>query len=147
MDSSSPDIYSLLLKEQKKPSVNKTEILHSMGITQQYYEEGSLMIDISICLGVECKLCIKACPTNALYWDEARVKLEEDLCIYCSACVLNCVVDNCMVLTRRGSDGKVSRFGTPRRAALVNNSIASKKRKKAVAELDQALRKSPIQRT
>jgi len=144
LGTSPPDIYSLLLKGQKKPRVNGAEILRSMGITQLYFEEGSLEIDMSKCVGVECKLCVKACPTYALYWDEAKVKLEEDLCIYCSACVFNCIVDNCMVLTRRGGDGKVSKFGTSRGAALVNNSTASQKRKKAMSELELALRKSPL---
>lgn len=147
MGASPPDIYSLLLEGQKKPRTNRAEILRSMGITQQYFEEGSLKIDMSKCVGVECKLCVKACPTNALYWDEAKVKLEEDLCIYCSACVLNCIVDNCMVLTRRGGDGKVSRFSTSRGAVLINNSTASQKRKKAVSELESALRKSSLRRT
>lgn len=146
MSATPPDIYSLL-SGQEKPRINRAEILRSMGIIQLFFEEGSLKIDMSKCLGVECKLCVKACPTNALYWDEAKVKLEEDLCINCSACVLNCIVDNCMILTRRSGDGKTSKFGTPRGAALANNSTASQKRKNVVSELELALRKSPLRRT
>ena len=118
-----------------------------MGITQLFFEEGSLRVDMSKCLGVECKLCIKACPTNALYWEEAKVKLEEDLCIHCSACVLNCIVDDCMVLTRRSSDGKRTRFSTPKGAALANNTTSAQKRRKAVSELASALTKSSLRRT
>ena len=146
MSATPPDIYSLLLKGQKKPRTERTEILHSMGITQLFYEEGSLRIDMSKCLGVECKLCIKACPANALYWEEAKVKLVEDLCIYCSACVFNCIVDNCMVLTRRSGDGKRIRFSTPKGAALANNATAAEKRRKAVSELASALAKSSLRR-
>ncbi|MEM2921537.1 MAG: hypothetical protein QXF26_04380 [Candidatus Bathyarchaeia archaeon] len=138
------DIYSLLLRAKKRPPRERAEILRSIGITQLFYDEGDLRIDMSKCVGVECKLCIKACPTSALYWDEAKVKLERDLCIYCSACVLNCIVDNCIILHRRGSDGRTVRFGTPREAAAVNNAIATWKRVRAVSELAFALSKSPL---
>ncbi len=140
------DIYTLLLKAKKRPSATRVEILNSMGVTKFFYEGGSLRIDMSRCVGVECKLCIKACPTNALYWEEAKVKLEEELCIYCSACVLNCIVDDCIVLVRRSSDGRTVRFSTPRGAVLANSATAGQKRIRAVLELASALAKSSLRR-
>jgi Na+-translocating ferredoxin:NAD+ oxidoreductase RNF subunit RnfB len=47
------------------------------------------------------KLCIKACPTNALFWKAGMVGIIEELCIYCGACVLNCIVDDCIKIVRK----------------------------------------------
>jgi len=146
VSSSSVDIYSLLVKTEKEPKVRREEILHSLGVSEEYFEEGRLTIDRTTCRGVECKLCIKACPTSALYWDEARVKLEKELCIYCSACVLSCIVDDCMVLTRRRDTGREERFSTPRQVALVNNILATLKRKDAISTLFAAFEKSELRR-
>ena len=126
------DIYSLLLEaEKRKNKLKREEMLRSVGIIEEYFEEGNIKINNPTCRGVECKLCIEACPTSALYRVEGEVKAERDLCIYCSACVLSCIVDNCIVITRR-RNGEVERFGTPREAILLLSRTASHKRREVM---------------
>jgi len=96
-------------------------LLKSIGV-KELFEEGSVKIDKKICKGVECQLCIKACPTNALYWKMGEVGLADDLCIYCTSCVLNCIVDGCIVVKRKLNDGTAEWFSTPGEAlALLRN--------------------------
>lgn len=135
MYNTSVDIYSLIVEADKKKRINRIEILRSMGVTQEYFKDGHLKIDKTICRGVECKLCIKACPTNALYWEDESIKFEEELCIHCSACVLSCIVDDCIVITRRRNSGQEERFSTPKQAAIVNNKLSAKKRRDVVFNL------------
>jgi len=114
------DIYEILLGAGKnRERKRRSELLRTVGVGEEYFEEGNIKIDSSTCKGAECKLCVKACPTNALYWDEGKVKIEKDLCIYCGACVLNCMVDNCIVITRKRKSGEIEKLGTPREVALL----------------------------
>ncbi|MEM2594310.1 MAG: 4Fe-4S binding protein, partial [Candidatus Bathyarchaeia archaeon] len=94
------DIFHMLSEESKKRKARRKELLKTIGV-KEYFSEGRIEIDNKICQGIECKLCIKACPTNALYWSYGRVNLVEDLCIYCAACVLSCIVDNCIKVMRK----------------------------------------------
>lgn len=129
------NIYDLLsdevaeIKEEKKN--RRDELLESIGVEDRF-EDGSIKIDMRTCRGLECNLCVKACPTNALYWRAGEIGIEEDLCIHCTACVLNCCVDNCINVTRKRPDGKTETFSTPKEAVQVNRIIAAKNRKERV---------------
>ena len=115
--------------EDKKHRDVGSQILSSMGVTKEYFKDGNIKIDKSTCKGLECRLCIKACPTNALYWVDGEVKIEKDLCIHCCSCVLSCIVDNCIQVTRKREDGRIEEFSTPRDVILLCRKIASEKRR------------------
>jgi len=122
------DIYRLLLEASKRRErEKKTRLLQSLGV-KEFFEEGSIKIDMKTCKGVECKLCIKACPTNALYWRDGEVGIQDELCVYCTACVWNCVVDNCIQVTRRRPNEGNESFSSPREVLRLLNNINSRKR-------------------
>jgi len=121
------DIFQLLMENAKRKKERRIELLKSLGV-REYFIEGSIKIDAGICQGIECKLCIKACPTNALYWSYGRVNIVEDVCIYCAACVLSCIVDNCIKVTRKRPNGKIESFSNPRDAIRLLQSHSSERR-------------------
>lgn len=121
------DIFQMLYESAEKRREEKSRLLESLGM-KEYFREGSIGIDKKTCKGIECKLCIKACPTNALYWGYGEVKIIEDLCIYCTACVLSCIVDKCIQVTRKRTDGKNESFGTPGEVLKLLKNISSEKR-------------------
>jgi len=128
-ENSSVNIYDLLLQASEKEKKEKrAELLKSMGV-KEYFEEGSIEIDMKTCKGLECNLCVEACPTNALYWRAGEIGIVEDLCVYCAACVFNCVVDNCIRVRRKRSNGEVEKFSTPRDVLTLLNNINSGKRR------------------
>jgi len=111
--SSSMDIYGLLLEASKKQKrTRKDQLLKSLGV-KEFFEEGSIRIDMKTCKGVECKFCIKVCPTNALYWKAGEIGIAEELCIYCASCVLNCMIDDCIEIRRKRQNGENERFSKP----------------------------------
>lgn len=118
-------------KERKK---RREELLAPLGV-KEFFVDGSITIDKRTCKGVECKLCIKACPTNALFWKSGEVGITEILCIYCGACVLNCIVDNCIMVMRKRANGEVERFSTPRGVIILQNNINVRKRLERVKDL------------
>ena len=125
--SSSVDIFSLLSDSEKKAKKKRRdELLASSGV-KEFFEEGSISVDKRTCHGLECKLCIKACPTNALYWKAGEIEVVDDLCVYCGACVLSCMVDDCIKITRKREDGKVEKFRKPMDVLKLENKINSKK--------------------
>jgi len=130
-ENSGANIYDLLLQasenKEKKKKERRAELLKSMGV-KEYFEEGSVEIDMKTCRGLECNLCVEACPTNALYWKAGEIGIVEDLCVYCAACVFNCVVDNCIRVRRKRSKGEVEEFGTPRDVLRLLHNINSGKR-------------------
>ena len=131
------NIYDLLSEASEKKEEKKgrrAELLESMGV-KECFKEGSIEIDMKTCRGIECNLCIKACPTNALYWKAGEIGIIEDLCIYCTACVVNCIVDNCIRVTRKRSDGKTESFSTPEDVLRLMRKINSKKKREGVKSI------------
>jgi len=107
------DIYHLLLEaSEKQRRQRRAELLKSVGV-EDLFEEGSIKVDMRKCEGGSCKICIQECPTNALYWKAGEIGVTEELCVYCTCCVLKCMVDNCIVVERRRPNGEFERFSKP----------------------------------
>jgi Fe-S-cluster-containing hydrogenase component 2 len=122
------DIFQLLEEASEKRKREKREqLLRSVGV-KEFFEDGSIQINTGICDGVECKLCIEACPTNAIYWGSGKVNVVEELCVFCTACVLNCIVDNCIKVQRKRPNEGVEKFSTPEQATKLLYRINSRKR-------------------
>jgi len=133
--SSNVDIFSLLSDTaERAKNKRREELLTSLGV-KDFFAKGNISIDKRTCWGVECKLCIKACPTNALYWKAGEVGIVEDLCVYCGACVLCCMVDDCIKVERKREDGKVERFSKPKEVVKLGEKINTKKRLERVRDL------------
>jgi ferredoxin len=133
--SSSVDIFGLLSDSgEKAKKKRREELLASSGV-KEFFAEGSISVDKRTCHGLECKLCIKACPTNALYWKAGVVGVVEDLCVYCGACVLSCMVDDCIKVERKREDGTIEKFGKPKDVIALGNKINAKKRVERVREI------------
>ena len=113
-------------EEEQKPKTGRVELLDSMGV-KDCFEEGSISIDMRTCRGIECNLCVKACPTNALYWKGGDIGIIENLCIHCTACVANCMVDDCIRVTRKRPDGKNESFSNAKDVCMLLKKINSKK--------------------
>jgi ferredoxin len=126
---SAVDIFGMLSEDTDENAKKKRrqELLEPTGV-KEIFKEGKIKINKFTCVGGQCKLCIKVCPTNALYWSTGEVGVIEDLCVYCGACVLNCMVDGCIQVERKREDGKVERFGTPQSVVKVGERLSSKKR-------------------
>ena len=129
------DMFDMLTSSgEKAKKKRREELLASTGV-KEFFAEGSISVNKRTCQGLECKLCIKACPTNALYWKAGEIGIVEDLCVYCSACVLSCMVDNCIKVARKREDGKTERFSKPRDVLTLENRINAKKRFQRVSEV------------
>ena len=128
---SSVDIFGLLSKDSGDAEAEKKkrrqELLAPTGV-KELFKEGSITINKFTCVGGQCKLCLKACPTNALYWSNSGVGIVDDLCVYCGACVLNCMVDDCIKVERKRDDGKVERFGKPKDVIMLSEKVNAQKR-------------------
>ena len=79
--SSSIDIFDMLSDDsnEKKKSQRK-ELLSATGV-KELFKQGDIKINKRTCQGLECKLCIDACPTNALFWQSGEIKIIKDLCV------------------------------------------------------------------
>ena len=133
------NIFDLLSEEafeekEEKPKSRRAEFLEPMGI-KDLFEEGSIKIDQRTCRGIECNLCVKACPTNALYWKAGEIGIIDDLCIHCTACVANCMVDDCIRVTRKRPDGKTESFSNPKDVCVILGNINLRKRRDRVKSL------------
>jgi ferredoxin len=133
--SSGSDIFQLLTEtaEQEKKR-RRAGLLGPLSI-KEFFVDGSITINKRTCKGVECKLCIKACPTSALFWKNGEVGLTRELCVYCGACVLNCIVDDCIRISRKRSGGKVERFSSPRNLLALQHRIDCEKRLAKILEV------------
>jgi ferredoxin len=133
--SSSVDIFDLLSDSgEKAKKKRREELLASSGV-KEFFAEGSISVDKRTCHGLECKLCIKACPTNALYWKAGVVGVVEDLCVYCGACVLSCMVDDCIKVERKREDDTIEKFSKPKDVIALENKINAKKRFERVKDV------------
>ncbi len=129
------NIYELLVDASEKEREEKrAELLRSVGV-KEFFKEGSIRIDMKTCKGVECKYCIEVCPTNALYWKAGEVGVTEDLCVYCTSCVLNCMVDNCIEVKRKRPNGKIETFSKPKDVTILIDNINAQNRIKAIKTL------------
>jgi Na+-translocating ferredoxin:NAD+ oxidoreductase RNF subunit RnfB len=133
--SSNVDIFNLLSDSGKKAKKQQREELLAASNVKEFFTEGKISINKRTCWGIECKLCIKACPTNALYWKAGEIGVTEDLCVYCSACVLSCMVDDCIKITRKREDGAVEKFSKPKDVIALEDKINAKKRLERVKEV------------
>jgi NAD-dependent dihydropyrimidine dehydrogenase PreA subunit len=132
---SSVDIFQILTETaEKAKKKRRDEILTSLGI-KDFFVKGNITINKRTCRGIECKLCIKACPTNALYWKTGEVGLIEELCIYCGACVLSCIVDDCIKVSRKRFNSEVETFSKPRTFIMLQHGINARKRFERVKAL------------
>ncbi len=129
------DIYQLLSEaSDKKKKEKRAELLGSVGV-KEFFEEGSIKVDMKTCKGVECKYCIEVCPTNALYWKTGEVRIIEELCVYCTSCVLNCMVDDCIEVKRKRPNGGKETFSNPQDVCSLLDKVNSRNRVKTVKML------------
>jgi len=133
--SSSLDIFQLLTETtEKEKRKQREELLAPLGV-KEFFADGSISVNKKTCQGVECKLCIEACPTNALFWRAGEVGITPELCIYCGACVLSCIVDDCIKVVRKRLTGEVERFSKPREFLVLQHDINSGKRCQRVRDV------------
>lgn len=127
-DHSGVDIFQLLeAASDDKQRKNRQRILESLDV-KEFFEEGGIHIDKKTCRGVECKLCIDVCPTHALYWKSGEVGVEETLCVFCTACVLSCIVDDCIRIQRTRPSGEVEVFSSPKQIFILLQTNSSQKK-------------------
>jgi ferredoxin len=129
------DIFQILTETTRKTKKKKREELLALLGIKEFFVDGKIAINKRICQGVECKLCIKACPTNALFWKSGEVGIVEDLCVYCGACVLSCIVDDCIKIMRKRESNKIESFSKPRDVIMLESQINTKKRFERVSDL------------
>ncbi|MCL2358731.1 hypothetical protein [Candidatus Bathycorpusculum sp.] len=109
-----PSIFDLMNEEEavnegEERQKRRKELIEPTGV-KELFKEGKISINKFTCVGGQCKLCIKVCPTNALYWGTGEIGIIEDLCVYCGACVTICMVDNCIKIERTRENGTVEKF-------------------------------------
>ena len=122
------DIFEALLESSKKQKrAKREELLKSVNV-KELFEEGNIRIDMKTCKGIECQFCIKVCPTKALYWKAGEIAITNDLCIYCTSCVLNCMVDDCIKVTRKRKNGIVEQFSKPSDVFALGENVNTGKR-------------------
>jgi len=104
----------------------RIQLLESIGV-KEIFNEGEMEINRRTCRGVDCRLCIQACPTNALYWKEGEVGIVEELCVYCTSCVNVCMIDSCIRVSRVRSSGEIEKFSSPQEIQKLLRSISCQK--------------------
>jgi MinD superfamily P-loop ATPase len=70
-----------------------------------------------------------------LFWKAGEVGIVEELCIYCGACVLSCIVNDCIKIERKRVTGEVEKFSKPRDFTALQNGINVKKRRGKIQEV------------
>lgn len=120
-------------KAEKEKKKRREELLARLGVTELFVE-GNITINNRTCRGVECKLCVEVCPTNALFWKVGEVGIVKELCVYCGACVLSCIVDDCIKVERKRITGEMEKFSKPRDFTALQHVINVKKRRGKIKE-------------
>lgn len=133
-ESAPVDIFQLLRETIDKDKKKRRKDLLAPLDVKEFFVDGTVVINKRACRGLECKLCIKACPTNALYWKNGQVGFTEELCIYCGACVLSCIVDDCIKINRRRPEGIVDNFSNPKDFIALQNNINTGRRLQRIRE-------------
>jgi NAD-dependent dihydropyrimidine dehydrogenase PreA subunit len=125
----SSDIFGFLSDNtvESEKRKNREELLAPTGV-KELFKDGKIGINSYTCVGVQCKQCIKVCPTNALYWGNGKVEIIDDLCVYCGACVLSCMVDDCIKVERKRDDGTIEKFSKPADVLLLEKKANANKR-------------------
>lgn len=144
-ENSNYDIFGLLSSSENTTETDKAsdksaqrkqrEELLAPTCVQDIFPEGTISINQQTCVGVQCKLCIKVCPTNALFWQSSGVGIIDDLCVHCGACVLVCMVDDCIKITRKREDGTEEQFSKASDVIALTNEVNAKKRFERVQEV------------
>ncbi len=104
----------------------RIQLLESIGV-KEVFDKGEMKINRRTCRGVDCRLCIQACPTNALYWKEGEVGIVEELCVYCTSCVNVCMIDNCIHVSRVRPEGETEKFSSPQEIQRLLRRISCRK--------------------
>ncbi len=121
--------------DRKKARLRREQLLKAVNV-KEFFEEGSIRVDMKTCRGAECMFCIKVCPTNALYWKTSgEIGIIPELCVYCASCVLNCMVDNCITIERKRPNGKTERYRNPREVQGTLEDLNTRNRMKTVKRL------------
>jgi Fe-S-cluster-containing hydrogenase component 2 len=119
----------------------RRELLTTIGVTE-FFVEGSIQINRRTCKGLECRLCLESCPTNALYWNSGEVGIVRELCVYCGACVLSCIVDDCIRIERKRASGQIERFSNSKDFMKLQHEINGAKRFVKIDEIKERLPKT-----
>jgi len=133
MTAKPPSIFDLMneeneaVSEEEERRKRRKELIEPTGV-KELFKDGKISINKFTCVGGQCKLCIQKCPTNALYWGTGEVGIIDDLCVYCGACVVNCMVDNCIKIQRTREGGKTEKFSKPKDVIVLQERINTKKR-------------------
>jgi len=139
--SSSEAVHILAVSARKageKQRKLRKKLLASLGVIECFVE-GSISIDKKTCAGVGCKLCLKVCPTSALYWKMGEVGIIKELCIYCGACVLACIVSDCIRITRKRATDEIETFSKPKDFMILQEKINTKRRFEKINEVKHLL--------
>jgi Fe-S-cluster-containing hydrogenase component 2 len=129
------DMFQLLSETmEKQKQKQRKELLAPLDV-QEFFADGTITINKRTCRGIDCNLCVKACPTKALYWKAGDIGVTTELCIFCGACVLNCIVDDCIKISRKRANGEIESFSKPRDFTTLQQNIDAKKRFKLIHEV------------
>ncbi len=133
MPTNPPSIFDLMneeeeaLGEEEEKKKRRKELLEPTGV-KDLFKDGKISINKFTCVGGQCKLCVQKCPTNALYWGMGEVGIIDDLCVYCGACVVNCMVDDCIKVERTREDGTTEKFSKVQDVIKLSELTNTKKR-------------------
>jgi ferredoxin len=130
------------VNEEEERKKRRKELIEPTGV-KELFKDGKITINKFTCVGGQCKVCIQKCPTNALYWGTGEVGIIDDLCVYCGACVVNCMVDDCIKIERTNESNRTERFSKVDNVVKVNERKNTNKRLERVKTNAATLRRAP----